>query len=193
MFPGSWRSLPGCAFIDWPQYSGEASIASLALRVADEANIQDGSVLVGSSLGGIVACEIARIRQVGRLFLVGSAKRKEEVSTVLGLLHPLLRLAPIEFVQRAAAKFPGDFAQMFSQGQAPLIRAMCAAIFDWEGLDESRVKTFRIHGRFDRVIPLPRDADLVLDGGHLIAMSHSRECADFIRENLDGAGTLSRP
>jgi len=94
-------------------------------------------------------------------------------------LHPLAGLAPIEFIQRAAGKLPNEVTQMFSQGQAPFIRAMCNAIFDWDGMDESLPAPIRIHGRFDLVIPLPRDINLVLDAGHLVAMSHAQKCVAF--------------
>jgi hypothetical protein len=65
---------------------------------------------------------------------------------------------------------------------------MCAAIFEWEGLGEDVITPLRIHGRSDRVIPLPSHVDLVLDGGHLIAMTHAEECVRF----LSGRGVVSR-
>jgi hypothetical protein len=90
----------------------------------------------------------------------------------------------MEFIQRAAGKLPNDVSQMFSEGQAPFIRAMCKAIFDWGGMNESLAKPIRIHGRFDRVIPLPVDVDLVLPCGHLVAMTHAQECVSFIAGKL---------
>ena len=53
---------------------------------------------------------------------------------------------------------------------------MCRAIFTWPGLDTTRLRPLRIHGRRDRVIPPPATADLLLEGGHLIAMTHAAEC-----------------
>jgi pimeloyl-ACP methyl ester carboxylesterase len=183
MYGAAWRGLPNSVFLNWPAYHGEDSIASIAKRVVDEAGIADGSVLIGSSLGGIVSCEIAKIRELRGLILVGGAKTKEEISSVLSLIHPLAKYAPIEFIQRAAGKLPSDLTRMFTRGQAPLIRAMCNAIFEWEGLDEALIKPVRIHGRFDRVIPLPANVDLILDAGHLVAMTHPRECVAFISAN----------
>lgn len=77
---------------------------------------------------------------------------------------------------------PGELMQMFEASQADFIRAMCAAIFEWDGLNEDVITPLRIHGRSDRVIPLPKEVDLVLDGGHLIAMTHSEECVRFLIE-----------
>jgi len=67
MYPGVWQTLADCKFVDWPHYDGEDSIAAIAKRIVNEQKIRAGDVLIGSSLGGIVACEIAKISQVGSL------------------------------------------------------------------------------------------------------------------------------
>lgn len=182
MYPGSWRGLARAEFLEWPRYAGENSIRDIAERVAREAGVADGDVVIGSSLGGIVACEIAKLRRLSALVLIGSATRKEEVSALLRVFSPLIGLAPLEFTQRAAGKMPGELMQMFEASQAEFIRAMCAAIFEWDGLSENVIKPLRIHGRSDRVIPLPAKTDLVLDGGHLIAMTHVEKCVRFLVE-----------
>jgi len=183
MYGPAWHGLPDSRFLDWPTHNGERTIAAIAARVIEEAEITDGAMVIGSSLGGIVACEIARLRQLRQLVLVGGAARKEEISPLLRLLHPLAPLAPIEFIQRAASKIPGEVTGMFNQAQASFIRAMSLAIFEWEGLDDARAKPLRIHGRHDHVIPLPPAVDLVLDGGHLIDMTHPEPCVAFILAN----------
>ena len=70
---------------------------------------------------------------------------------------------------------------MFAHTQAGFIRAMCRAIFTWPGLDLTRIRPLRLHGRHDRVIPPPREVDLLLDAGHLLAMTHAAECVAFLR------------
>jgi pimeloyl-ACP methyl ester carboxylesterase len=183
MYGVEWRRLPKSVFLNWPVYNGEASVEAIAKRVADDSEIADGSVLIGSSLGGIVACEIARIRDLRSLILVGSAVGKGEISLILRAIHPLANVAPMELIQAVAGKLPNEITEMFSRSQAPFIRAMCEAIFQWRGLDEGVITPLRIHGRFDRVIPLPRTVDLILDGGHLVGMSHPKECVAFILAN----------
>ena len=176
----AWRALADAHFLDWPVHHSETTIAAIAGRVVAEARISDGDVIIGSSLGGIVGCEIARTVSLKSLVLIGSAKNKGEISRLLALLRPLAPLAPVEFVQRSAGKYPNEITQMFCRSEATFIRAMCAAIFDWPGLDESRIKPIRIHGRHDRVIPCPEHVDLLLDGRHLLAMTHAEQCVRFI-------------
>ena len=83
MFPAPWSSLPDFLAHDWVRYSDERSLAEVAQSMCEARAIQDGDVIVGSSLGGMVACEMTKIRSIPALYLIGSAVRKEEVSRFL--------------------------------------------------------------------------------------------------------------
>ncbi|HEX3720688.1 MAG TPA: alpha/beta fold hydrolase [Verrucomicrobiae bacterium] len=181
MYSGAWKSLPNCAFLKWPTHAGEDSISAVVRRIAADHKIRAGDIVIGSSLGAIAACEIAKIIPIGGLVLIGGAKRKEEINALLAFIHPLVDLAPLAFIQRVSGKVPDDLSQMFSDGDPGFIRAMCRAIFDWEGLGDTHVNLLRIHGRKDRVIPLPEGVQHVLNGGHLIAMTHSQQCVEIIK------------
>ncbi len=176
----SWQTLPEACFLDWPEYQGEQTISAIADRVIAEARIREGDTLIGSSLGGIVGCEIANRLRLRSLVLIGSAQSPAEISSLLVLLHPLAALAPLELIRAAAGKLPSDLCVMFADSQAGFIRAMCRAIFSWPGLDPTRILPLRVHGRRDRVIPPPANVDLLLDGGHLLAMTHAAECVAFL-------------
>ena len=181
MFTGSWRQLPDAVFVDWPPYSGEQSLAEIAGRIVTAYGITDGSIVVGTSLGGMVACEIARLRRLHRLVLIGSAVHPNEINPLLAALRPLAKLTPVDWMQWSSASMPGELARMFGRSNPDFIRAAIQAVFLWKGLDPSLPPPARIHGKSDRVIYAPHTADLLLDGGHLIAMTHAAECCDFIQ------------
>ena len=195
MYSGAWLRMQHTQFLDWPNNSSADSIPTIAKETIEGAKISDGDILIGSSLGGIVACEIAKIRKIKRLFLVGSAVHQDEVNGLLRLLHPLIDLAPLSFLQVASGKLPSDLCNMFSKADAPFIRNMCRAIFNWEGLPPNTVPLHRIHGRFDLVIPPPKHATFI-NGGHLIAMTHAENCVhfveSFIQTNDSTSGGSSR-
>ena len=186
MFPAPWEALPQFAAHDWPRHDGEQTLAEVALKLCRVCRIEDGDILVGASLGGMVACEIAKIRKLDALFLIGSATGNQEVSRFLTVLHPLADLAPFEWLQVSAGKFPGNVARMWVSAEASFMRSMCKAVFKWDGLGTARVPHFRIHGRRDIVIPPPQRVDLLLDGGHLISMTHAQECVEFVAAKLPG-------
>ncbi len=183
MFPSPWSSLPEFVTHDWMPYSGEQSLAAIAQSMCEARGICDGDSLIGSSLGGMVACEITSIRKIKTLYLVGSATRKEEVNSLLAILHPLAQVAPIDWLRFSAGKIPNELAQMFGNTESSFIRAMCSAIFKWNGLGATATKVHRLHGKHDLVIPPPAKVDLLLDGGHLISMTHAKQCVDYIRAN----------
>lgn len=180
MFPPPWREVPGFTAHDWMPYGGETRIAEVAQSMAHRCEIRDGDSLIGTSLGGIIACEVTKLRRIERLILVGSAISKDEISGWLATLHPLAQVAPIEWLQVSAGKMPTELLQMFASVDGSFIRSMCRAIFEWPGLGDSETQLTRIHGKRDLVIPPPRDADLIVDGGHLISMTHASQCAEFI-------------
>lgn len=181
MYPPPWSSLPDCTFIDWPEYFAEQTLSEVAAKIISCYPIDRDSWLVGSSLGGMVACEITKQVQVRGLFLIGSARSAGEINALLRLLSPLIDLAPLAFVQQLAGNAPTDLMQMFKDSDPAFIRAMCHAIIRWDGLPHTATPLHRIHGRNDLVIPLPEKIDRVLDGGHLIAMTHAADCVDYVQ------------
>ena len=181
MYPGCWLTLDGILPHDWVRGARLGGIREVALEMAEVCGIRDGDCIVGSSLGGMVACEISKIRHIPKLFLVGSALRKEEISRVLAAVRPLAAVVPIGLVKRFAGMMPGEHFAMFSAADPLFVRSMCRAVFEWEGGFGSRTEVLRIHGRHDLVIPAPSQVDLLLDGGHLISMTHADQCVGFIR------------
>lgn len=182
MYPAPWSSLPDCTFIDWPEYSGEKTLSDVATKIIGRYPIDRDSWLVGSSLGGMVGCEITKQVPVRGLILIGSARSPSEINALLRLLSPLIDLAPLAFVQQLAGKAPADLTQMFKDSDPAFIRAMCHAIIRWDGLPDTATPLHRIHGRNDLVIPLPESVDHLLNGGHLIAMTHAVDCVDCVQK-----------
>jgi hypothetical protein len=132
----------------------------------------------------MVACEITKIRRIPQLFLIGSAMHKEEVSTLLAALHPLAKYAPVEWVRLSAGSIPLEFSQMFAGIDGSFVRAMCAAVFQWQGGVHPETRVWRLHGKRDLVIPPPANPDLLISGGHLISITHARECATYVRSKI---------
>jgi len=180
MFSHEWLTLPGFIAHDWVRYRGENTIAELARSVCEQKNIRDGDILIGASLGGIVACEITKIRKIPQLFLIGSAIHGNEVSPLLAALRSLLAITPLTLIKRLAATSSSPLLQMFAGTDVAFMRAMSGAIFEWDGLGAATTKVHRIHGTHDWVIPPPAKVDLVLDGGHLISMTHARRCVEYV-------------
>jgi pimeloyl-ACP methyl ester carboxylesterase len=185
LYPPPWDTLPHVHALDWPSYQGETTLADVARRLITEHNIRDGCVLIGTSLGGMVACEIAKLVRVRSLILISSATSRDELGALLASVRPLIDLTPLALVRWLAAFVPTEVAQMFHRSDPNFIRAMCRAIFTWEGIAPETKPVHRIHGRTDRVIPPPPHVDHLIDGGHLITLTHAAECVACVRRLLD--------
>lgn len=182
LFPKPWTELPGVTPVDWPVWSGETTLGEIAARLIAEQAIGPDDLVVGTSLGGMVACEIANRTPVAGIVLVAGATHPREVVAPLRWIHPLIRIVPLRLVQKLVARWPRVQFRMFADSEAVFIRAAILAIFRWEGLrPDNAVPVFRIHGRRDPVIRCPADADVILDAGHMVTISHAGECVDAVR------------
>ena len=169
-------------FPDWPAYKGEPTYRDVARRLIDEYDISDGDIVGGSSLGGMVALEIAKLIRPKTIVLLGSAVNRREVQSVLSIISPLAALAPVSLMQRLVGKHHSLAAQMFSQSDPEFIRNMCLYLPSWPGYSGPNEGLFRLHGRRDRIIPCPaRGAEVIEDAGHLLAITHPEKTGLFLK------------
>lgn len=187
MYEGPWRSLPDAVFLDWPAYEGETELGQLADRLVGIAKMTAKDIPIGSSLGGMVALEIAsqlRTRAVG---LIASAKDPDEIHPFARTLLPLASIAPIRLTQLVAGTVAGDIGRRFMAVEPAFIKAMSRAILSWNP-PEFRGQIVRIHGAKDHLIPCPLGAFRIEDAGHLVAISHPAECIQALQDLLEQAG-----
>lgn len=190
MYGAPWRQLTHATLLDWPEYRGETTLSEVAARVVEEAGITALDVPIGSSLGGMVALEIAAHLGAARAGLIGSARSGREISGWLRLAAPLASVTPIRWVQTLVGSSGGpELVQEFARADADFLRAMCGAIAAWEAPDyDGRV--LRVHGERDHVIPCPDDPDtrVIRGGGHLLACTHGEETVLVLRDLLKASG-----
>ena len=171
------------AFIDWPEYRGEKSYEEVAQRVISENVINENDVVGGSSLGGMVALEIAQIVHSKAVILLGSAINSQEVQNLLSIIAPLASVTPISVVQVLVGKHKNLVSSMFADANPDFIRAMCTYSSSWNGYQGPVDSLFRLHGKKDHVIPCPVGGCNVVEGaGHLIAMTHVTETAAYLEK-----------
>lgn len=186
MYLHPWTTLPNFSAHDWMPFSGEKSIAAVAEAMVGACGIQEGDSLIGTSLGGMVALEIARLVRIEKLILIASALHPREISRTLATLHPLARIFPWRRLQHGARRIPVKSPQMYAANDPEFIRVMCRAVFEWPGIEKVPLPVFRLHGRFDPVISRPSHVDHWITGGHRINETHAKTCVDIIQGYLMG-------
>jgi pimeloyl-ACP methyl ester carboxylesterase len=170
-------------FINWPEYRDEKTYSEIAKRVIEENGIEDGDIVGGSSLSGMVAIEIARQIRLKAIVLIGSAINPTEVHGILSLLAPLTAITPISLIQILIGKHETIIAKMFAEADSNFIRAMCQYLPKWSGVAYVSAPIFRIHGQKDIIIPCPKDGcEIIAKAGHLLAITHTKECGEYLNK-----------
>lgn len=189
MYPlNNYEIIENIHFINWPDYDGEQTFEEIAEKIINQHRIDQSFTIGGSSLGGMVAIEIAKITNIKKVILIGSATNPNFINPLLQKLSNLTEITPIKLIQTLTGKvnksLSNEVLSMFEESNEKFIRAMCKALFRWEGLGNYNCKYFQIHGEKDMVIfPPKKNVKIISGGGHLISMSHADEVATFININ----------
>ncbi len=189
MYPSNaYDHLTDVSFVEWPEYKGEKTIEEVAISVIKHHQIKHDMMVGGASLGGMVALEIAKILDIPKVILIGSAIDPSCVNPVLEKLSSLAGMTPVKLMQlfaETANLMHGNVAlSMFEQADPDFIHSMCKAIFKWRGIEKYGGKVCHIHGSDDKVIyPPENNVEIIEGGGHVISMTHGLLVAEYIRKN----------
>ena len=189
MYRGAWRELANTHFLNWPDYDGESSLAEWAERLIAENEILPSDHLCGTSMGGMVALEIAA--RLGNRFviLVSSALDRREVNPALRLLSPLARPSLLWCAKWLVAVSPRPTRQMIRQCDPRFLAAACRAIVGWSGAPQTQGAVWRIHGARDWMIRCsgrlsPRRRGGPSDGDHPFGRDGPTDTVDLGRSGL---------
>jgi len=179
-----WEQSDRYTFLDWPRFGNEASLSEVAKRIIEENDIRSSDLVGGSSLGGIIAIEIDKLLNNPKVILLGSAIGSSEINSLLLKLSSLSDYAPVKLIQLLTGKYDNSLLNMFSESDPKFIKAMCKLSASWEGYLSLPDKLIRIHGTQDLVIKCSQVGSEKLSAGHLIAMSHPKQCQELIKKQL---------
>lgn len=175
-------------------------LRSYALKIGT--GIEDHSVLVGLSLGGMMATEIAKVRPDLKVILLSSIPDKREFPARLSLLLKMKAHHVISpgFLKTFYTRVIGTYLKKHYDADAMVYfdRLMLTADTDmlkWfiESIklwDNTTVPSniIRIHGTHDEILPVYDKARinyLVKGGRHVMVMNRSEEISSIFSEILE--------
>jgi pimeloyl-ACP methyl ester carboxylesterase len=183
--------------LDWITPRKKESLEAYSLRLAE--NIQTGEpfVLVGLSMGGMIASEIAKKYTPSATILLSSIPAHRYLPTHLKLVGKLRlhKLMPVAVVKSAAimkrlftAETPDDkitLKQIIRDSDTAFIRWAMDAILKWKNEDIPQ-PLYHLHGTRDEVLPVKytRPTHIIKKGGHLMVMNRATEVNHFLAETL---------
>jgi pimeloyl-ACP methyl ester carboxylesterase len=174
-------------YLDWITPEKNESLTDYARRFSSLIN-DDAFVLIGLSFGGMLACELARLRNPTKTIIISSIPTSDELPWYFkraGRIG-LHKYVPVKLLG-AATVLKNMFGTISKEDKAliynyakfvdaNLVRWSLYAILSWEQ-HERLPGVVHVHGSRDFMLPLrfTRPDYVVKDGGHLIVFNRAEE------------------
>jgi pimeloyl-ACP methyl ester carboxylesterase len=188
--------------LNWIEPFSSEPIKDYAVRMAASiADKADKLILIGHSFGGILAQEIAAIRQVDQIFLISSIRSRSELPFHFKLMAPtfLYLLFTQKLVQKTI-QFWGEshgyakgaeqelVTDMVGQYSDKYLQWALKALSNWTGANvPTSMQICQIHGAKDKTFPvsLIKKADYILsDGDHFMVYKKAKAVKSFIQKEM---------
>ena len=185
--------------LDWPQMPDGSTLRDYAEVLARRVDATKPHALIGVSMGGMVAQEMASITKPARTVIISSWKGPHEMPMHLRLLrgmHAEKLLTPA-FMKRVmpvvryqmGLETPEDIA-LFDAFTAAMplaqLRIQIAAVLGWEGPVQPVKGLAHIHGDHDRLMPFGsiKGAEVIRGGGHFMVFNRAPAVSSAVKKQL---------
>jgi pimeloyl-ACP methyl ester carboxylesterase len=199
----SFITLPkgyNAVYIHWTAPHKKEKLADYALRLASQIDISTPFILVGLSMGGMMAAEIAKKFPPICTILISSIPVAAQLPPYYrwaGRLHATNLISPsLMKVLKAAARFkqaltwrPSPASQltcdMLQEVDNDFLRWSMIAVLEWSNSRPPH-PLHHIHGTKDRTLPIrfTHPTHVVPKAGHILVMSHPEAVNTFLEEVL---------
>jgi len=184
--------------IIWLEPDKTDTLASYAQKLIDHYQIRSGDIVIGNSLGGMLAIEVAKKIHPGKTILISSIKTIDEAPATHKWYRriPLYKLLParlytsagflVRFVMGKVSKKHRDlFIDMLRKTPPKFAKWAVGAILDWDNQTIPE-NVYHIHGDNDMVFPYKRirNATIIKGGTHLMVMNKPKEINAWLKNTL---------
>jgi len=191
--------------IDWIEPQKQETLPDYALRLAEIIDTRKPFVLVGVSMGGMIATEIAKRYSPQAVLLISSVADSRQLPGWYSLAYKLgiYKLVPpgwLKSISLAKRIFTTEsseakriLVEVIRDSDPKFIRWAVEAILKWK--NETVPKPiWHIHGDRDGLIPVKNlnPTHIIRRGTHLAVINRTAELNAFIKEALE-AVRLSNP
>lgn len=182
-------------YINWITPNKKESLKEYALRLSEQINHEEPYILVGLSMGGMIASEIAKYFPPQLTVLISSVPTSTQLPNYYKYVNrlKLYRVVPTKILKSiSVAKriFSTETSQakkilveVIRDSDPVFIRWAIQAILEWEN-ETIPYPIKHIHGTKDGILPIKNTSPshTILDGTHLMLMSRVEELNIFFAE-----------
>jgi pimeloyl-ACP methyl ester carboxylesterase len=184
-------------FLEWLKPGEKESLEAYSLRMAEQVETNEPFYILGLSLGGMIAAEIARAFPKGKLILVASIPHPGHLPNYYRWMQKaqLHKLVPVQLIKTSvylrryftteSAEDKAMLRSMIRDADPWFIRWSLNAVLQWKGSDELKV-AIHIHGTNDVVLPVryTQPTNIIQKGSHLMIMDRASEINQVLVEQL---------
>jgi pimeloyl-ACP methyl ester carboxylesterase len=184
--------------INWIDPDKRDTLYTYAKKLIDKYKISEGSIVIGNSLGGMIAVEIARQIKLDKVILISSIKSINEVPFSFKIFRylPLYRIIPARLI--ASSEFLvrhlfGNmsrahrelFVSMLKNTSPKFVKWAMGAILHWDNKTIPQ-NVYHITGDNDLVFSHKRikDATIIRGGTHIMILNKARQINNWLKEIL---------
>lgn len=194
-----WPSDIEFCFLPWISPFENESIESYASRMAETIDENEEFILTGLSFGGIIAQEIAKIKQPKKLILFNTIKSEKEIPFWISINNSisLYKLFPyfilnnsffLRFISKLLVltnKDRPNLSQIYTVRDKHYTAWAFEKIIKWKNNVEFQFPVFHIHGDSDFVFPIAKIKDPIrIKGGSHICVYEKYEIISVLLKSI---------
>ncbi|MEO8591213.1 MAG: alpha/beta hydrolase [Flavobacteriales bacterium] len=187
-------------YLDWPAMPEGSRLKDFAHELAANVDASKPHVLIGVSMGGMVAQELAALTKPEHVIIISSWKGSNEMSKPIRMMrgtHPERMLTPalmkhtLPVVRWQMGVETAEDVVLFDAlvRAQPLeqLKVQINACLGWEGPVTPAEHLVHIHGDQDRLMPIANivGAEMIPGGTHFMVYSKAVEVGAALRRALD--------
>jgi pimeloyl-ACP methyl ester carboxylesterase len=184
-------------YLDWIPPVASESLSHYAYRLAESIDTKEAFGLVGLSMGGMIASEIAKIYHPVTTILLSSIPVNSSMPAYFNWAYKLRlhKLVPIRLLKSASiwkrglapdsAEDKHILRQVIRDTDPAFVRWAMGAILTWKN-DSLPPNYWHIHGSRDEILPLKYTypTHIIEGGNHLMIMNKAEELNRIMAEIL---------
>jgi pimeloyl-ACP methyl ester carboxylesterase len=192
-------------YVPWIRPLENESIEKYSKRLAEEIEAGENRILIGVSLGGMVAVEVSKHLKFEKIIIISSAGEASELpkSLVVMGMTKLLEFVPASMIVPPASIIGWFFGVKSNQYKSLLNEIILdtdKAFAKWaiNQIPKWNNKIIphnliRIHGDNDKVLPVKSGINyrMIKNAGHFAVVENAKEIAQIINEEIDSLDPAS--